>query len=142
MIDSALEFNLEDGNVVDATASLGDINFAQSDIGTGHPLWLNITCLTTGTGAGTVTYTLRTAAATASLAAGAIIMNSGAIVGTSHEAGQMVYSAPLPASGAVLGRVRLMATVASTVGVVEVRAWIGSEPQSGLGIRAPITDSA
>ena len=65
MIDSALEFNDEDGNAITATATLGDLNFVKSDIGTGEPLWLNITCVVDGTGAGTVTYTMRTAAATA-----------------------------------------------------------------------------
>lgn len=139
--DAALEFADEDGNAITATADLGDLDFAFSDVGSGQPLWLNIVCTVTGTGAGTVTYTLRTAANTAGLAAGAVIMNSGAIVGTAHLSGELVYAAPLP-TGAVLGRVRLIATVASTVGAAQVRAWIGSSPQTGVGVRGAIAASA
>lgn len=141
MIDHALEFLDEDGNAITASADLGDIDFGYSDVGAGTPLWLNIVCTVQGTGAGTVTYRLRTAAATSGLAAGDIIMQSPAIVGTSHVAGKSVYSAPLP-WGLVLGRVRLQAVVASTVGAAQVKAWIGSEPQAGIGIRTPIAASS
>jgi len=139
--DAALEFADEDGSAITADVTLGDIDFAYSDIGSGKPLWLIVACTVTGTGAGTVNYQLRTAAATAGLAAGDIIMQSGEIVGTDHISGKLIYAAPLP-TGLVLGRVRLRAEVTGTVGAVQLRAWIGSEPQTGVGVRTAIAASA
>lgn len=139
--DAALEFNLEDGNAITADATLGDLDLGYSDIGTGNPLFLIVSCIVDGTGAGTVNYQLRTADTTAGLAAGDIIVQSGEIVGTDHNAGEQLLAIPLP-TGKVKARVRLRAEVTGTVGAAQVRAWIGSEPQNGLGIRTPITASA
>ena len=139
--DAALDFPDEDGNAISADQDLGDLDLNFSDIGSGNPLWFIVTCSVDGTGAGTVVWQLRTAANTAGLAAGAIILASAAIVGTDHNAGEMVYAAPLPV-GSVLGKVRAQADVTGTVGALQIKAFIGSHPQTGLGIRTPIAASS
>lgn len=141
MEDIALYFSDEDGNAIVADVDLGDLDLGYSDIGAGKEIYLLIDCIVTGTGAGTVVWQLRTAAATAGLAAGDIILASEAIVGTDHVAGKNVYAAALPV-GKVLGRVRLQADVTGTVGALQVRARLGSHPQTGLGIRTPIAASS
>lgn len=139
--DAALEFNDRDGNAITADVTLGDIDFSKSDIGSGNPLWLIVVCTADGVNTGEVSYQLRTDNVEADLATGAVILNSGELEAVDQNAGEMLYAAPLPV-GSVLGWVRLRAEVTGTVTGLEVRAWIGSAPQTGMGIRTPIAASS
>lgn len=142
-IDSALEFDTLEDTEITVSADMGDLDFAKSDIGTGEPLWLVVVVTVTGTTTAEAQFVLKTHAATASLGAASPIMSSPVIEFVDLKVGEVAYAAPLPAGGAVLGRVRLSVIVTNGAGAdLEVKAWIGSPPQSGLGIRTPIAASA
>lgn len=142
MLDNALVFALKNDADITVTADLGDINFGNSDIGAGEPLYWNTTVEVTGTSGAEAQLRLRTAATTAGLAAGDIILQSPAYEYITLIAGMLMYSAPLP-TGKVLGRVRAQVVVTNGAGTaLRIRSWIGSAPQTGMGIRTPIAASA
>lgn len=139
LIDDALV--LADGVALTGSGIVGaEVNFGFSDIGAGKELELVLLSNTAGSGAGTGNsfyYELRTAAASAGLAAGAIIARSDVIPGASHTAGAVVWRAKIPA-GLASARIALYAVEAGTASVNVSAFVVGNEWQHPMGMRAPI----
>lgn len=139
LIDDSLM--LADGVALTGSGIVGaEVNFGYSDVGAGKELELVLISNTAGTGAGagnSFYYELRTAAATAGLAAGAIIARSDVIPGASHTAGGVVWRVKIPA-GLAAARIALYAIEAGTAAVNVTAFIVGNEWQQPMGMRAPI----
>ncbi len=139
--DAALDFPTLDDAAITADADMGDIDFAFSDIGSGNPLWWIIVCTVTGTSGAEAEFLLRTSVNDAGLGAGTVLLRTPVMEYITLIAGEMIYAAPLP-TGTVLGKVRAEVVVTNGAGTaLQVKSWIGSHPQTGMGIRTPIAAS-